>query len=84
MTTMRVILTRAARMTRAVQIGSTPAPEEMTAAMEDAQSYYLYFPIRTLTPKLVSANYTAKENERATPAAEPDAPTAAEIAIRRM
>jgi general secretion pathway protein E/type IV pilus assembly protein PilB len=27
---------------------------------------------------------TAKENERATPAAEPDAPTAAEIAIRRM
>jgi hypothetical protein len=64
MTTMRVILTRAIRMTRALPMGDTPEAEQMDAALEDAQSFYLYFPIRTLKPVLVDANYTAKENER--------------------
>jgi hypothetical protein len=64
MTTMRVILTRAIRMTRALPMGDTPEAEQMDAALEDAQSFYLYFPIRTLKSVLVDANYTAKENER--------------------
>jgi hypothetical protein len=66
MTTMRVILTRAIRMTRALPMGDTPEAEQMDAALEDAQSYYLYFPIRKLTDVLITADYTAKENERIT------------------
>lgn len=64
MSTIREVLTRAIRMTRAYALGDTPAADEMDAALEDAQSYFLTFPIRKLKPVLVTANYTAKENER--------------------
>ena len=64
MTTLRTILTRAMRMTRARPVGDDPDATEMTAALEEAQSMFLVFPIRRLTSVLVEANYTAKENER--------------------
>ena len=64
MSTIREVLTQAIRYTRAYALGDTPAANEMDAALEDAQSYFLTFPIRKLKPVLVSANYTAKENER--------------------
>lgn len=64
MTTLRTILTRAMRMTRARPVGDDPDGAEMTAALEEAQSMFLVFPIRRLTSVLVEANYTAKENER--------------------
>ena len=64
MSTIREVLTQAIRYTRAYALGDTPAANEMDAALEDAQSYFLTFPIRKLKPVLVSADYTAKENER--------------------
>ena len=64
MSTIREVLTQAIRYTRAYALGDTPAANEMDAALEDAQSFFLTFPIRKLKPVLVSADYTAKENER--------------------
>lgn len=64
MTTMRAILTRAIRLTRARALGDVPGSEEITAALEDAQGMFLAFPIRKLTDVLITANYTAGENER--------------------
>ncbi len=64
MTTMRATLIRAIRLTRARALGDVPASEEITAALEDAQGMFLAFPIRKLTDVLISANYTAGENER--------------------
>lgn len=66
MTTMREILTRAMRMTRARALGDDPSAEEMDAMLEDAQSMFLTFPIRKLTPVLIDENYEAGENERIT------------------
>lgn len=64
MTTMRVLLTRAMRRTRARSLVDTPAPEEMDAALEDAQAFFMGLTARTLADVLVSADYTAGEDER--------------------
>jgi hypothetical protein len=64
MTTLRVILTRTARMGRAVQLGEAPAAEELAAMLEDAQGFFLTHPIRELTDVRITANYEAGENER--------------------
>jgi hypothetical protein len=61
---MRGVLTQAIRYTRAVALVDTPTENEMDAALEDAQSFFLTYPIRKLKPVLVTANYTAGENER--------------------
>ena len=66
MSTIREVLTRAIRMTRAIALVDTPSAAEMDAALEDLQSLFLTFPIRKLTPVLITADYTAKENERIT------------------
>jgi hypothetical protein len=66
MTTLRTILTRAMRMTRARPVGDDPDGPEMTAALEEAQSMFLVFPIRRLTDVLITTDYTAEENERIT------------------
>jgi hypothetical protein len=64
MTTMRAILTRAIRMTRARALGDDPAPEEAAAALEDAQAMFLTVPTRQLTDVLITDDYEAGENER--------------------
>jgi hypothetical protein len=64
MSTLREVLTRAIRMTRAIALVDTPSANEMDAALEDTQSFFLTYPIRKLKPVLVTADYTAKENER--------------------
>lgn len=66
MTTMRVLLTRAIRKTRATALGDTPASEEMDAALEDAQAFFMTLTARDLTDVLITANYTAGEDERIT------------------
>lgn len=66
MTTMRVIIARAIRMTRARGLGDAAAPEEAEAALEDAQGMFLTLPVRKLTDVQIAADYTAKENERIT------------------
>jgi hypothetical protein len=66
MTTMREILTRAIRMSRARQLGETPDSAEINAALEDAQAMFLSFPIRRLTPVIIEENYEAGENEQIT------------------
>lgn len=66
MTTIRTVLNRAMRMTGAVALEDTATANEMAAALEDAQSFFLTYPVRKLTPVLITADYTAKENERIT------------------
>ncbi len=66
MTTLRVILNRAARMTRAIQLGEGPAAEEFAAMLEDAQGFFLTNPIRTLEDVYITDDYEAGENERIT------------------
>ena len=66
MTTMRAILTRAIRMTRARPLGDDPAAEETDAALEDAQAMFLTTPTRRLTDVLIEDDYEAGENERIT------------------
>lgn len=66
MTNMRIFLTRAIRKTRARALGDDPAAEEMTAALEDAEAFFLTLTSRQLTDVLVMANYTAGEDERVT------------------
>lgn len=66
MTTMRDVLTRAIRMSRARQLGETPDAHEINAALEDAQAMFLTFPIRRLTDVLITDDYEAGENERIT------------------
>ena len=66
MTTMRDVLTRAIRMSRARQLGETPDSAEINAALEDAQAMFLTFPIRRLTDVLITDDYEAGENERIT------------------
>lgn len=64
MTTLSTILQRAIRMTRARGLGDSASPEELAAALEDAQGFFLTNPIRKLVDVLISANYEAGENER--------------------
>lgn len=64
MTTLRVIFGRAARMARAIQLGETASAEEMAAMLEDAQGFFLNYPIRKLTDVLIDDDYEAGENER--------------------
>jgi hypothetical protein len=64
--TVRDTLTRAVRMTRARGLGSTPTSEEMTAMLDDFQNMLMALPRTALTDVLISANYTAGENERIT------------------
>lgn len=66
MTTMRDILTRAVRMTRARALGDTPSAEELDAALEDAQGMFLTVPTRKLDDVIIEENYEAGENERIT------------------
>jgi hypothetical protein len=66
MSTMRTILTRAIRMTRARPLGDIPAAEEMEAALEDAQDMLMGLPIRRLTDVLIDDDYEAGENQRIT------------------
>lgn len=66
MTTMRTIITRAIRKTRARPLGDTPAAEEVEAALEDAQAFFLTLTSRELTDVLVTADYEAGEDERVT------------------
>lgn len=66
MSTMREVLSRAIRMTRAIALGDTPEAEAITAALEDAQSMFLTFPLRRLADVLISDDYEAGENERIT------------------
>lgn len=53
-------------MTRARPLGDTPAAEEIDAALEDAQALFLTLTARALTDVLISADYTAGEDERIT------------------
>ena len=64
MTTMRVLLTRAMRRTRARSLVDTPTENEMDAALEDAQAFFMGLTARTLTDVLTAVNYTAGEDER--------------------
>lgn len=66
MTTMRTTLTRAVRMSRAVQLGDAIDAEILSAALEDAQGFFLTHPIRKLTDVLIDDDYEAEENERIT------------------
>lgn len=66
MTTMRALLTRAIRKTRANPLGHTPPAEEMEAALEDAQAFFTTLTNRALTDVLITADYTAGEDERIT------------------
>ena len=66
MTTMRSLLTRAIRKTRARQLGETPDAAEMTAALEDAEALFRTLTNRQLTDVLITADYTAGEDERIT------------------
>lgn len=66
MSTMRDVLARAIRMTRARPLGDDPGAEEMAAALEDAQSMFLTYPVRQLTDVLITEDYEAGENERVT------------------
>lgn len=66
MSTMRTVLTRAIRMTRTQGLGETPPSEVMTPTLEDAQSFFLTFPIRVLTDVQITDDYEAGENERIT------------------
>lgn len=66
MTTMRETLTRAARMTRARRLNDALSANEIDAALEEAQAFFLTFPIRRLTPVLITDDYEAGENERVT------------------
>lgn len=64
MTTLRVILNRAARMTRAIQLGEPPSAEEFSAMLEDTHGFFLTNPIRTLEDVYITDDYEAGENER--------------------
>lgn len=64
MTTLSTILQRSIRMTRARGLGDNAAPEELAAALEDAQGFFLTNPIRRLSDVLISDDYEAGENER--------------------
>lgn len=64
MTTMRDILSRAVRRTRAVQLGDAPSGDELDAALVDAQSLFMTLTARGLTEVLVSTDYEAGEDER--------------------
>lgn len=64
MTTMRTILTQAIRKTRQRPLGDAPEAEEMEAALEDAQALFLTLTNRQLRDVLVTAAYTAGEDER--------------------
>lgn len=66
MTTMRDLLTRAIRKTRARQLGETPDAHEMTAALEDAEAFFRTLTNRQLTDVIITADYTAGEDERIT------------------
>jgi hypothetical protein len=64
--TVRDTLTRAIRFTGARALGDTPDAAEMTAALDDFQNMLMSLPRTALTDVLISANYTAGENERIT------------------
>lgn len=64
MTNMRTLLTRAIRKTRQKPLGDTPEAEEIDAALEDAQAFFLTLTNRQLVDVLVSADYEAGEDER--------------------
>lgn len=64
--TVRDTITRAIRMTGARALGDTPAAEEIEAALDDFQNMLMSLPRTVLTDVLISANYTAGENERIT------------------
>lgn len=66
MTTLRLILTRACRMTRVYQLGDSIEAVALDAALEDAQGFFLTHPIRKLTDVLITDDYEAGENERIT------------------
>ena len=66
MTTMRALLTRAIRKTRTLQIGETVESVAMEAALEDAQGLIRGLTNWALTDVVISANYTAGEDERIT------------------
>jgi hypothetical protein len=63
---MRVLLTRAIRKTRARGLNDAPSANEMDAALEDAQAFFMTLTNRELTDVLITANYTAGEDERIT------------------
>lgn len=64
MTTMRELITRAFRKSRARPVGDDPDAAEMAAGLEDAQGYFLTLTGKTLTDVLTAVDYTAKEDER--------------------
>lgn len=66
--TIRDTLTRAIRMTGARPLGDTPSSEEMDVALVAFQNMALsLLPATHMTDVLITANYTAGENERITP-----------------
>lgn len=66
MTTMRALLTRAIRKSRARALGDTPAAEEYEAGLEDAEAFFMTLTARALTDVIITANYEAGEDERIT------------------
>lgn len=64
--TVRDTITRAIGMTGARPLGDTPDAAETAAALTAFQSMLLALPRPALTEVLISANYTAGENERIT------------------
>lgn len=64
--TIRDTLTRAIRMTGARALGDDPEAEEINLALATVQNMLLALPRPNLTDVLISANYTANENERVT------------------
>lgn len=62
----RDTITRAIRMTNARALGDPPSSEEFDAALDEFQQMLLSLPRVALTEVLISANYTAGENERIT------------------
>jgi hypothetical protein len=59
-------LTRAIRMTGGRALNDTPSAAEMAEALAEFQNMVLSLPRVVLTEVVVSANYTANENERIT------------------
>lgn len=64
--TVRDTLTKALRLTGATMLGETPGADEMDVALVDFQAMLHALPRAPLTDVLISANYTAGENERIT------------------
>lgn len=66
MTTMQTFLARSLRKTRAPQVGESIESQAMNAALEDAQAYVRSLTNWALTDVVISADYTAGEDERIT------------------